>query len=196
MEDKMIEKKKAGFKLQNLMVYFTFYSMIGWIYEVFLEVVVYRWGFTNRGVLFGPYTPVYGFGALAFLLLVYPVIRNRETKMRLMLIPVAFLLCMLIATAIELGTSYILEAITGSWPWQTYADYAINFQARIALSPSVRFGLGGVLFLYVLQPLFERICDKLGDRGVKVLALCFLITFAVDMLYTFGVFGKLFGLAA
>ena len=43
-------------------------SVLGWVYEVFLEVVVYRWGFTNRGVLFGPYCPVYGVGALAFLL--------------------------------------------------------------------------------------------------------------------------------
>ena len=54
-------------------------------------------------------------------------------------------------TAIELGTSYALEWITGSWPWQTYVDYDINFQARIALSPSIRFGIGGVFFLYCFQ---------------------------------------------
>ena len=39
----------------NFVIFFFLYSVIGWIYEVFLEVVVYRWGFTNRGVLFGPY---------------------------------------------------------------------------------------------------------------------------------------------
>ena len=70
----MEDKKKFNF--WNYVVWFTFYSVIGWCYEVFLEVVVYKWGFTNRGVLFGPYTPVYGFGALAFLLLVYPIIRS------------------------------------------------------------------------------------------------------------------------
>ena len=99
--------------------------------------------------------------------------------------PVVFLLCMLIATAIELGTSYALEAIAGSWPWQTYADYDINFQARIALSPSIRFGLGGVLFLYVLQPLFEKICDKLGEKGVRVLAMTMLFIFILDCIFTF-----------
>lgn len=174
--------------ITNLMVYFTFYSVIGWIYEVFLEVVVYRWGFTNRGVLFGPYTPVYGFGALAFILLVYPIIRGRDFKKRLLLIPVVFLLCMLIATAVELGTSYVLEYTIGSWPWQTYADYAINFEARIALSPSIRFGLGGVLFLYVLQPLFEKLCEKLGSNGVKALAIIFLVMFIADCIFTFGGF--------
>ena len=181
----MENKKTNKFTFWDLVIFFTFYSVIGWCYEVFLEVLVYRWGFTNRGVLFGPYTPVYGFGALAFLLLVYPVIRNKKGGKKLAFIPVVFLLCMLIATAIELGTSYILEALTGSWPWQTYADYAINFQARIALSPSVRFGLGGVLFLYVLQPLFEKICEKLGPKRVKTLAIVFLVIFAADCIYTF-----------
>ena len=53
---------------ESYVLYFFFYSVLGWLYEVFLEVVVYRWGFTNRGVLLGPYCPVYGVGALVFLL--------------------------------------------------------------------------------------------------------------------------------
>ena len=180
----MQRKEKKLDAVSNYVVYFTLYSVIGWCYEVFLEVVVYRWGFSNRGVLFGPYTPVYGFGALTFILLVYPLIRERKTKQKLMFIPAVFLLCMLIATAIELVTSYILEAATGSWPWQTYADYALNFQARIALSPSIRFGLGGLLFLYVLQPLFEKLCIRLGDKKVRTLAILFTSVFAVDLVLT------------
>ena len=38
-------------KLSEYFLYFMLYSIIGWIYEVFLEVFVYRWGFSNRGVL-------------------------------------------------------------------------------------------------------------------------------------------------
>lgn len=40
-------------KFAEYFFYFILYSFIGWVYEVFLEVVVYRWGFSNRGVLFG-----------------------------------------------------------------------------------------------------------------------------------------------
>ena len=182
MQNTMTDREK--WKLSSLLVFFTLYAIVGWIYEVFLEVVVYRWGFTNRGVLFGPYCPVYGFGALAFILLVYPLIRNKQYRDRLRWIPVVFLLCMLIATAIELGTSYALEAVTGSWPWQTYADYKYNFQARVALSPSVRFGLGGILFLYVLQPLFEKLDKWLGDRR-RPAAAVIAVVFAADIVYTF-----------
>jgi len=149
------------------------YSLVGWLYEVFLEVVVYRWGFTNRGVLLGPYLPVYGFGAIAFVLTVYRLIQNKPAKTKIIIIPVVFLGCALIATLIELLTSYALEAIMGSWPWQTYArDYAIQFQGRVALSPSIRFGLGGAVFLYILQPLFERLFDTKHTIKAAIIIIC------------------------
>ena len=172
-------------KARKYFVYFMLYAIFGWCYEVFLEVVIYQWGFSNRGVLFGPYCPVYGFGALAFIFTVYPLIKDKELKKKLLMIPVVFILTMLIATAIELVTSYICELAMGSWPWQTYADYQYNFQARIALSPSIRFGIGGVLFLYILQPLFEKCCQKLGKKGVTILFTILLIIVALDSIYTF-----------
>lgn len=151
-------------KLERYFLYFFIYSLLGWCYEIFLEVVVYRWGFSNRGVLFGPYCPVYGIGALAFLILIDPLIRGRPGMARLRMLPVVFLGCALTATAIELAASYLCEALTGSWPWQTYQDYAVHFQGRIALSPSIRFGLGGVLFLYAVQPLLERLSGAMAAR--------------------------------
>ena len=37
-----------------------------------------------------------------------------------------------------------------------YTRFAFNFQGRIALNPSIRFGIGGMVILYLLQPLFEK----------------------------------------
>lgn len=172
-------------KINNYIIYFMMYAMIGWIYEVFLEVVVYKWGFSNRGVLFGPWLPVYGFGALIFIFFIYPMIRDKKYPKKIFYLPLVFLGCMVSATLLELITSYICEAFMGSWPWQTYADYKINFQARIALSPSIRFGLGGTVFLYVLQPIFELICRNLGNKKTKTLSIIILITLLVDMIYSF-----------
>ena len=160
------------------------YSIIGWIYEVFLEVVVYKWGFSNRGVLFGPYCPVYGFGAIAFILTIYPLIKNKNISRKIVMMPIVFLLSMLVATTIELITSYLCECTIGTWPWQTYANYKYNFQARIALSPSLRFGLGGVIFLYVFQPLFEKVCDKLGDKKVAIISYLLTGIVLVDCICT------------
>ena len=64
----MSKKQSKVQTVEKLFLYFLMAAVIGWCYEVFLEVVVYHWGFHNRGVLFGPYCPVYGVGMLAFLL--------------------------------------------------------------------------------------------------------------------------------
>ena len=171
-------------KFSNLVIYFMLYAIVGWLYEVFLEVVVYQWGFSNRGVLFGPWLPVYGFGALIFILLIYPLIKKKPIKKKIILIPVVFLGCMISATLLELLTSYLCEAFMGYWPWQTYKDYAINFQGRIALSPSIRFGLGGTIFLYLLQPLFDKVCDKLGKKTI-IISIIIIIVLGLDCIYSF-----------
>ncbi len=171
-------------KLSNYVIYFMLYAIIGWIYEVLLELLYWNNGFVNRGTLFGTWLPVYGFGALIFILLIYPLIKNKSIKRRLIMLPVVFLGCMVAATLLELLTSYICEAVMGYWPWQTYKDYAINFQGRIALSPSIRFGIGGVVFLYLLQPLFEKLCEKLGDKRV-VVATIILVVLVIDFIFSF-----------
>ena len=98
---------------------------------------------------------------------------------------IIFVGCMAVATLIGLVTSYILEAVTGSWPWQTYADYKYNFQARIALSTSLRFGLGGTLFMYIVQPFYDLMLAKPSRKAINIIALTVLIIVIVDCIYTF-----------
>lgn len=179
-ENNMLTSLKG---IRKYILFFMMYAMFGWVYEVFLEVVVYRWGFSNRGFLFGPYCPIYGFGALLFLFCVYPLIKDKKYPEKLIWVLPVFLACMASATLLELLTSYLMEWTTGSWPWQTYADYAINFQARIALSPSIRFGIGGVVFLYLIQPLFEKAVSKLKDKKLTTISVTVLVVLSVDLVY-------------
>lgn len=181
----IIMKEKIFLAVKKNYIHFLAYSVIGWIYEVFLEVVVYRWGFSNRGILFGPYCPVYGFGMIIFLMTIYRVIKNKNRKTKIIMIPAVFLGCALIATGVELIASYICEVLYGSWPWQTYADYTYNFQARIALSPSVRFGIGGVIMLYLIQPLFEAGMRKLSRKALDIVFYTAAAVVLIDLVYTF-----------
>lgn len=171
-------------RFQEIYLYFFLYCVIGWLYEVFLEVVVYRWGFSNRGVLFGPYLPIYGIGALVFLLCFGRYVQKPAKGARRWLqVGLVFLGCMTVATAIELAATYWMEYTVGSWPWQTYVDYKINFQGRIALSPSIRFGLGGLLFLYVIQPLFYKLARCISDRLLAWLTGILALVMAVDFVF-------------
>ena len=53
-------------RLQEIYLYFFLYCVIGWLYEVFLEAMIYRWGVSNRGVLFA-HLRHWGFGFSAVL---------------------------------------------------------------------------------------------------------------------------------
>ena len=161
------------------------YAVLGWCYEVFLEVVVYKWGFHNRGEMFGPYCPIYGVGALLFLLCFGWLMKKKDVKWLNIVKPLLiFLGCMAMATAVELAATYILEYTKGSWPWQTYARYKYNFQARIALNTSVRFGLGGLLFMYIVQPFFDRLLSKPKKKTLNIIAIEVLAIVLADFILT------------
>lgn len=159
-----------------LFLAFLAYSIFGWCYEVILETVVYGWGFSNRGFLFGPYCPVYGFGALLLLFCLYPLQKKYPLWKGAVLV---FLGTMLLATAVELITSYIMEALTGGWLWD-YTSYTVQYGGRIALNPSLRFGMGGLLFLYGVQPLLEKAAAKAGESSCRKAACILVVFFLLD----------------
>ncbi|MCD8355183.1 MAG: putative ABC transporter permease [Clostridia bacterium] len=179
------DRLQRGQRIKPYVLYFMLYAVFGWCYEVFLEVVIYHWGFSNRGVLFGPYCPIYGVGAMLFLACFGRLIHMRGSRIFQLCKPVViFLGTMAVATAVELAATYLLEWTIGSWPWQTYADYAYNFQARIALSPSVRFGIGGVLFLYIMQPFFAWLVGRLSPKALNIWVAVAVAAVCVDIAAT------------
>ena len=49
-------------KIRNIFLIFMACSFLGWIYEVSVGIFETHVGYVNRGFLFGPYLPIYGFG--------------------------------------------------------------------------------------------------------------------------------------
>lgn len=170
---------------EKAVVYFMLYSVIGWCYEVFLEVVVYRWGFSNRGVLLGPYCVVYGFGALILIASLGWLKERRICLGRLSVTPLlVFVGIVVITTLVELVASYIMEFTRGEWMWD-YTRFAFNFQGRIALNPSIRFGIGGMIFLYLLQPLFQKLTARMSRRVLAAVSGSLVLLLLADTIYTF-----------
>ena len=169
-------------KVQEYFLYFMLYSIIGWCYEVFLEVVVYQWGFSNRGVLFGPYCVIYGFGALILLFSLGWLMKRKIRVGKLNITPVlVFLGIVAITTVVELAASYIMEAARGEWMWD-YTRFSFNFQGRVALNPSIRFGIGGMIFLYILQPLFEKGVRKMPEKTVRIVSGVLAVLLCADVI--------------
>ena len=75
---KYSNKSKLIF-LRDLLLFFIFYSIIGWIYEELLFLIEDN-VLCNRGVLFGPWLPIYGFGGLVIVGIFY---RFKEKKVKI-----------------------------------------------------------------------------------------------------------------
>ena len=144
-------------KTEQYFIFFMLCSVIGWLYEVFLEVVVYRWGFSNRGVLRSVLyhlrhrraDPAHLPGKTQREKMAYRK-NSRHSRRRLFRYRSS-------DYGGGAGGSYIMEWTKGEWFWD-YRRFSFNFQGRIALNPSIRFGIGGMVILYIIWPLLERGC--------------------------------------
>ncbi len=169
-------------KLSEGFLFFLFVSWMGWVYEVFLELIVYRWGYSDRGVLTGPYCPVYGLGAVLLLFCLRRLMETHIRLGRLSLTPImVFIGIVGITTAVELAASYYMEWTSGGWAWD-YTRFTPNFQGRIALNPSLRFGVGGMALLYFIYPWLKRRLARLSTHSVTLLAVILGGIFLIDYL--------------
>ena len=170
-------------KIEELFLVFMLTSIIGWLYEVFLDVVIYQCGYLDRGVLTGPYCPVYGVGSVILLLCLYPLIKKRISIGVVSLTPMLiFIGILLITTLIELAASYIMEWTTYGWMWD-YTRFHPNFQGRGALNPSLRFGVGGMVFLYILYPCFQKVTAKRSANMITATTFVLIVIFFLDCIF-------------
>ena len=152
-----------------LFLLFLMYSIIGWIAEVALAFYTHK-RFINRGFLIGPYCPIYGVGVLLIIWLL-----KRYTDSALALFVLAMFVCMIL----EYVTSFIMEKLFNT-RWWDYSDKRFNINGRICLETAIPFGIGGLIIMYLVNPLFEGILNMLPGKSITILGLILFILFLVD----------------
>ena len=100
--------KKVLNSITNNYIIFCIYALIGWIYEVSL-ILIREHKFVNRGVLFGPFLPIYGFGVLILLLLLKKFMSKKHPLKNTLysIISVATITTFILVTLIEYTTPKI-----------------------------------------------------------------------------------------
>ena len=152
-----------------ILFFFTF-SCFGWLWEVLLEFI--KLGkFVNRGTMYGPWLPVYGWGGVLILILLK---RYRDKPWLLFIL--AFTLC----GVVEYGTSMYLEYVKHLKYWD-YSGYFLNINGRICLEGLILFGLGGFGFTYIIAPLLNVFYKKI-PKFIKISLCTLLITgYIIDL---------------
>lgn len=154
------------------MMFFSF-SIVGWLWEVGLHLVS-EGVFRNRGVLLGPWLPIYGTGGVLIVLLL-----KRLAKKPIVLFTAAMILCGIV----EYVTSWYLEYTKGI-KWWDYSGYLLNLNGRICLESVVVFGIGGCGFVYLIAPMFDNLYQKI-PRSVEIpLCVVMIAVFSADVIHS------------
>ena len=154
------------------MLFFTF-SFIGWLFEVLLQFV--KTGiFVNRGALYGPWLPIYGWGGILILILLKKF-RDKPSTLFIM----TFILC----GVVEYFTSCYLEYVKHLKYWD-YSGYFLNVNGRICLEGLMLFGFGGCAFTYILAPLFDKVYNKLNKKLVTIMCIILISLYVIDTCYS------------
>lgn len=156
-----------------VMVFFAF-CIVGWVWEVALNLI--RFGqFSNRGMLHGPWLPIYGFGVVMI-----AVLLNRFRSKPVLEALAIIVLC----GFVEYMTSFVTEQITGM-RWWDYTGYFLNLHGRICGEGLVVFMLGGMMAVYLLVPAIDALTMRLKPRLLVCVCLILMACFTADLVYSF-----------
>ena len=163
-----------NYTLTSILVCFFFMCFVGWIWEVSLSMISYG-RFVNRGVLHGPWIPIYGFGCVLILLLL------KRFRMRP---KVEFSMAVLLCGCIEYFTGFFLELTHNGQKWWDYTGYFLNLHGRICAEGLLVFGIGGMAFVYVVAPLIDNWVKEHLNKKLSAACLVLLLLFGGDVIYS------------
>ena len=153
---------------------FVLASFIGWIYEEICTLVIFH-QFTDRGFLWLPLCPIYGFGGWLLYLCLHKI-KNPF---------VIVLAAAVISGVYEYACSYVLEKFFNTSLW-SYALWVLSINGRISLLACLFFGLFAALFIKLLVPLLQKLFEKIPSLwiiGTSVFAVVLIIFDALNIVF-------------
>lgn len=131
---------------------FLIYSILGYLLETIRSFFVNS-KFTS-GILYGPWTPIYGIGIVLIVLISNYLFLHLHLSRWLETL-ITFFLITIILTIPEWLGGILIEKIFHVVFWD-YSKEAFSIGKYISLSKSFIWGIGSILFIYVLKPLLDN----------------------------------------
>ena len=155
---------------------FIIYSFIGWSIEV-VGKLIEKHKLINRGFLVGPICPIYGWGCIAIILLLS---KYKSSPI------VLFLMAIIICSILEYFTSYFMEKLFHV-RWWDYTRRKYNINGRICAETMIPFGLLGCLVVYIVNPIFTGLLNKIPVNTLNILAIIIFTIYVIDNIVSLSV---------
>ena len=155
----------------ELLAYFIFYSFLGWLLESVYKSI-YEKRIVNSGFLYGPFCPIYGFGAIIMYLFLSIFSSNPV---------ITFCLAFIVLSIWEYLVGIFLEKVFHRKYWD-YSERKFNIQGRICILNSLFWGILGVLFIDVIHPFITRLLDDINSEIIEYAVIIISTGLLIDMI--------------
>ena len=162
----------SGLNFYKLFWIFFIGCFIGVVVETIFALVTTQKLESRAGVVYGPFNPVYGFGAVLMTVCLYKLKEKRDLWI--------FLCCMVIGAAFEYLCSLLQEVTLGTVSWQ-YDQQMFDIGGRTSLLYAFFWGILGLLWIKFLFPLLSKWIEKIPNKAGVVLTWIRLVFMVFNM---------------
>ena len=160
---------------------FLCFSIFGYLFETICSYI-FKSGF-NSGILYGPWTPLYGFGVIIIMLLSNKIFESLHLNKVVETI-IIFVVITIVLTVLEWLGGVLIENLFHITFWD-YSNYKYHIGKYISLEMSLVWGIGSIILIYLVLPWSLNLIKKIPLFITIILSFLFLVDIVVTTINKF-----------
>lgn len=173
--DDPVKEQSFAYGLNFYKLFWIFFisCVLGYIVEIIWCLSRNGYIESRQGLIYGPFSQVYGFGAVLFTLALSKIPKNRDIFL--------FLGCAALGAIFEYMCSFFQEFLFGTVSWE-YSHTQFNLDGRTNLMFATFWGVLGVLLVKVIYPFFSNIIEKIPNKPGLIITRILIIFMSFNMI--------------
>lgn len=164
---------KADVSFYNLFWVFVTASVLGYVVETIYCLITRGMIESRQGLLYGPFSQIYGFGAVLMVVTLSPLMKKNDRWV--------FGGSALIGGAFEYICSYLQESIFGTVSWE-YSQHAFSIGGRTSLTYMFFWGVLGLVFMKGVYPVLNVIVKRISKYRGSIVTRLFILLLGIDII--------------
>lgn len=152
----------SGLCLEKLFILFLIGSFIGTCIETIYAPFAEGHFELRVGMVYGPFIPVYGGGAVLLTLVLYKLYKLSDIAL--------FILSAFLGAFFEYMSSWFQETFLGTVSWD-YSDMPLNIGGRTCLLYSLFWGFLGLVLIRYIYPFASKLIEKIPKKQGSVIVV-------------------------
>ncbi len=171
-----------GFCFKKVFIFFVLGCLIGTYYEEILWFIRTGERVDRQGTIYGPFSPIYGFGVVVFV----AILGYHNAKRSVLR---TWIYGCLIGGGAEYTMSLIADKVFGVKFWD-YHGMFLNINGRTTVPFMLAWGVFGTVLMKVVYPFVSKWVEKIPYKIGQPIYILLLIFFIFNLFVTYGSLGR------